>query len=335
MKKYRFILGIDVSKKKLDVCFLSNTDPKKLSFIVSTNDKKGITRILNVVKRMGVKFNEVLVCFETTGIYSMSLAIHLDNLEIDYWEVPAIEIKRSKGLSRGKNDKIDAKDIAFYAHTHIYKLNLSHIPEEDIMKLQLLFAEREKLVKAIRSFEMTNENKGFIPSGITSKLFNINKKTTNYLKKRLVETEQEMQLIVKENQEIQKQYQLIQTVPGVGPQTALYLIIKTKLFKAFDNWRKLACYSGIAPFEYSSGTSIKGRTKVSHFADKKMKSLLTMCALNAKRFDKQLTIYYQRKIEEGKHPMLVINSIKGKILSRVFAVINRGTPYVNTCKFAT
>ncbi|WP_026705032.1 transposase, partial [Flavobacterium soli] len=94
------------------------------------------------------------------------------------------------------------------------------------------------------------------------------------------------------------------------------------------------CYSGVAPFEYSSGTSVKGRTKVSHLADKKMKSLLHMCALTAIKYDPQLKEYYNKKKAEGKNSMLVLNNIRCKIISRVFSVINRQTPYVNTYKFA-
>ena len=100
------------------------------------------------------------------------------------------------------------------------------------------------------------------------------------------------------------------------------------------DWRKLACYAGVAPFPYQSGTNIKGRTKVHPLADKKLKSLLNMCAIVAVRHDKELKAYYERKVEEGKAKMLVINNVRRKLLSRVFVVINRKTPFVNTFKFA-
>lgn len=334
MKKYRLILGIDVSKNKLDACFLSDPDSKKQIFLVVSNDRKGIRKLLSTAKKSGIDLKNTLLCFENTGVYSMLLAYHLDVVNADYWEVPAIEIKRAKGISRGKNDKTDAKDIAFYAHTHLHKLKLSKMPAKDIMKLKLLFAEREKLIKSIKIFESTNEIRSFIDKDIAKGVLSINKKTLKHLFKTLHETEQKMQEIIKTNKEINRQNELIQSVPGVGPQTAIYLIITTKCFQTFSSWRKMACYAGVAPFEYKSGSSIRGRTKVNHLADKKMKSLLTMCALNAKRYDKEIAIYYQRKIKEGKHPMLVMNSIRCKVLSRVFAIINRGTPFVNTCKFA-
>lgn len=334
MKKYRIIIGIDVSKNKLDVCFMLDPNSKQLSFLVVSNDRKGIRKILSVLKKLGINNSDTLFCFENTGIYSLSLACYLEDLKTDYWEIPAIEIKRSKGISRGKNDKTDARDIAFYAYTHMHKLKLSRLPEKDILKLKLLVSERGKLLKAIQIFEMTNEIRGFIQNDISREVLSVNRKTLKSLRKHLLEVDQKIQAIIKNNQEINKQKELIQSVTGVGPQTAIYLIIITKCFKSFSNWRKMACYAGVAPFPYQSGSSIKGRTKVNHMADKKLKSLLTMCALCAKKHDTEIALYYQRKVKEGKNPMLVMNSIKCKVLSRVFATISRGTPYVNTCKFA-
>ena len=334
MKKYKIIIGIDVSKSKLDVCFLDDPLASEPFFLIVSNDPRGINKVLKGLSKSGGSLSDTLFCFENTGIYSLSLAYFLDDLGADYWEVPAIEIKRSKGITRGKNDKTDARDIAFYAHTHLHKLRLSKLPEKDLVKLKFLLAERGKLLKSIQIFEMTQEIKGHVGIEMTRDVFRINKKTIRGLKKLLLEIEQKMQSIVMQNPQISKQKELIQSVPGVGPQTAIYLIVITRGFQSFDNWRKMACYAGIAPFQYQSGSSIRGRTKVNHLADKKLKALLTMCALNAKKHDKEIAHYYQRKIKEGKNPMLVMNSIRCKVLSRVFASVKRGQPFVNTYKFA-
>lgn len=334
MKKYSLIIGIDVSKSKLDVCFLIDPITKQLKSIIISNDSKGIRKIFHIIKKHAVELKDVLFCFENTGVYGMTLAYYLDQKGVDYWEVPALEIKRAKGISRGKSDKKDAQDIAFYAHTHLHKLKLSKMPEKDIIKLRLLFTQREKLVKSIKVFESTNEIKGCVDKAIVKDVLFINKKTLKQLRKLLHESEQKIKEIIKSNNEINRQDKLIQSVPGVGPQTAVYLIISTKGFTTFSNWRKMACYAGVAPFEYTSGSSIRGRTKVHPLADKKLKTLLTMCALNAKKTDKEINMYYEKKVKEGKNPMLVINSIRCKILSRVFATVNRGTPFVKTCNFA-
>jgi transposase len=287
-----------------------------------------------LIRKRKTDLQHVLFCFENTGIYGLPLASFLSDSGIDYWEVPALEIKRAKGISRGKNDKIDSQDIAFYAHTHKHKMKLTKMPEREILELRLLFSEREKLLKAIKLFGSTKEVEGFIDKKLSRDVLSVNKKVLRQLNRELNEVEQKMKVLIKSNLVMTRQNELIQSVCGVGPQTAVYIILTTKCFTAFSNWRKMACYSGIAPFEYKSGSSIRRRTRVNHMADKKMKSLLTMCALNAKRHDKEIALYYKRKIEEGKHPMLVMNAIKCKVLSRIFATVNRGTPYVNTHEFA-
>ena len=129
-------------------------------------------------------------------------------------------------------------------------------------------------------------------------------------------------------------YELTQSIPGIEPQTATYLLIVTKGFTYFENARQLACYAGVAPFPYQSGSSIKDRNKVSYLADKKLKSLLNMCVLNSKKYDHQMKTYFDNKVKEGKNKMLILNNIRNKLLHRVFAVIKRQQPYVNIHNFA-
>ncbi|WP_269225263.1 transposase [Flavobacterium eburneipallidum] len=334
MKNYLVHLGIDISKSKLDVNLLTSQNLQSEHFVID-NNPKAISEFVKMLIKRKLDIKQILFCCENTGIYTNHLSYTLSNLELDLWIVPAIEIKRSKGISRGKNDKTDAKDIAFYSLRNIDKLNLYAKPDVDIDKLKLLHTEREKVLKALLLLETTKENELFIPKSIYSEVSKINQSTINGLKKSLKEIEKRIQEVIKKNDKLETQNKLIQTIPGIGKQTALYFIIATKGFSAFTSWRKFACYSGVAPFEYSSGSSIKGRTKVNHMADKKMKSLLQMCAMTTLKYDPQLKEYYTKKKGEGKNAMLVLNNIRCKLISRVFAVINRETPYINTYKFAS
>lgn len=334
MKNYLIHLGIDISKSKLDVNLLTSQNLQSEHFVID-NNPKAISGFVKTLIKKKLDLKQMLFCCENTGVYTNHLSYTLSNLELDLWIVPAIEIKRSKGISRGKNDKTDAKDIAFYSLRNIDKLNLYVKPDADIDKLKLLHTEREKVLKALLLIETTKENELFIPKSIYSEVSKINQSTINGLKKSLKEIEKRIQEVIKKNDKLEMQNKLIQTIPGIGQQTALYFLIATKGFSAFTSWRKFACYSGVAPFEYSSGSSIKGRTKVNHMADKKMKSLLQMCAITTLKYDPQLKEYYAKKKAEGKNPMLVLNNIRCKLISRVFAVVNRETPYINTYKFAS
>lgn len=334
MKKYSFHVGIDISKLKLDVVVISSETPNQTEHFIVDNTQKGIKSIVDLFSKRKIDLKQVLFCCENTGVYTYPLSFYFKEKSLDCWIVPAIEIKRSKGISRGKNDKTDAKDIALYSMRSIDKLKLSDIPEKEIQQLKLLFTEREKLMKAVDILDKSKESKDFIPKDVYKTIAAINAKSTKALRSSLKMVEQKMKGIIKSQSELDQQFELIKSIPGIGDQTALYLIITTKGFKAFDSWRKLACYAGVAPFEYSSGSSVRGRTKVNHMADKKLKSLLQMCALSAIKYDPQLKEYYNKKKEEGKNGMLVLNNIRCKIISRVFSVINRQTPYINTYKFA-
>ena len=131
-----------------------------------------------------------------------------------------------------------------------------------------------------------------------------------------------------------KTYENIQTIKGVGPILAATMIAHTNNFKSFQNWRKFACYAGIAPFEHSSGTSYRGRTRISVLGNRDLKTILSSAAATAILHDSQLKMYYNKRLKEGKNKMSTLNIIRNKIVSRIFAVTKRQTPYVETFKFA-
>lgn len=327
-KDFSIIAGIDVSSKKLDYTIIKNRDDKKHLQGVVSNDQKGLAKLTSLFLKNGVS----KVILENTGVYSMPVCYHMQKASISYSMVSPLEIKRSQGINRGKSDKADAKDIAFYGITHEHKLIATKLPAEDLLKLKLALAEREKLVKAITTFKTTKINKEYLSIEIVKSILALNKKTIQALRKQLDAIDELIQGIIDANETFKQQQQLLLTVPGVGKQTASNLIATTNAFENFKDWRKYACYCGVAPFEYSSGSSIRGRTKVSHLANKKMKSLLNMAALSAKKYDKEIATYYQRKLNEGKNAMLVLNAIRCKVISRAFAVIKRKSPFVDTLK---
>jgi len=332
MKKYTIFIGVDISKLTLDIVGINSKNSIVKNSLSISNNTNGIIKYFKSLKST-FKEEKIVVCFENTGLYGAHLSVILSELKIDYSIVPALEIHLSKGLVRGKSDKKDALMIAHYSLSNQFKIKLSAINEFDIDKLKVLNSQRDKIVKVILIFRQTYESKGFLPKALTKETYRINDSIINNLKKNLVKIEKEIGKIINANENLKTNYNLVKSIPGIGPQTSIYLLIVTKNFTAFNDARKLACYAGVAPFPFQSGTSIKGRTKVHHFADKKLKSLINMCALNAKRWDAQISTYYEKKVAQGKNKMLVMNNVRNKLLHRVFAVIKRQTPYVNTYKF--
>ena len=217
----------------------------------------------------------------------------------------------------------------------MYKFRPSSIPSKSIQQLKLLLAEREKVMKSLSSFKKTSENKEFMTEDVFNVVASVNALIIKELEQAVKFIEEKMLAIIELEDTLYQQYNLETSIQGIGKQTAIYILIATKGFEMFDNWRQFACYAGVAPFPYQSGTSIRGRNKVHPFADKKLKSLLNMCALVAIRHDKELKTYYERKVAEGKSKMLVINNVRCKLLARIFAIINRKTTFINTYKFAS
>ncbi len=333
MKNYSFHVGIDISKSTLDVAILDVQSPKEIVHFVVENSPIGLKKIISHFKKVDLR--TVLFCCENTGVYTYPISYFMSHHGLDYAVIPPIEIKRSKGITRGKSDKTDAQDIALYSKRNIDKIQLSKLPAKEIQQLRMLTSERENILKAIHMFTLSKEPEKFVSKDVYSLVKPIKERNIKLLKESLKVVEKKMKEIILANQEINRLFQLATSVPGIGHQTAIYLIVTTNAFKAFKTWRKLACYAGIASFEYTSGSSVRGRTKVNPMADKKLKSMLQMCVLSAMRYDPQLKEYYQRKKAEGKNSMLVQNNIRCKLISRVFSVVNRNTPFVNTYKFAS
>ena len=331
-KSFSAFVGIDVSKLKLDACFLLNESQNYHR--VFDNTLKGIRMMTKWVDDLTAKEN-CLFCLEHTGIYAMPLCYYLGEQQYNFALVPALEILKSIGVKRGKTDKADAAAIAKYAQIRCDDIRLYSLPEKQLVKLKFLLTHRNLLVKTRKNFHVAlTEPVSFVEKDLISDVNRQNKQLVTNLDRKIKEIEKQITGIIEGNEQMKKIYDLLVSVPGIGPHIAAYLLVYTRCFTLFENSRKFACYAGIAPFEYQSGVSIKGRSKVSHLANKRMKSLLNLAALTAKKSDAQIKQYYERKIKEGKNPMLVLNNIRNKIVARIFATVKRQTPYVFTMQFA-
>lgn len=336
MKKHDVFIGVDVSKNKFDVCVLESEKYSIVFQSVYENNKKGIQQMKkHLLKEVKADRSTWLFCLEHTGIYSMPLCCFLSEEKLDYALVSGLQIHRSLGLKRGKSDKADATDIARYACLHEPEIKLYELPEKILLKLRLLLTHRVRLLKARKMFADTDEANEFMDKSICKEVVKESRLLIRQLDKKIEAVNAQIQMLIESDEKLKSTYQLVASVPGVGPQITCYLLIYTRCFTSFDNARQLACFAGVAPFEYSSGSSIKGKTKVSHLANKKLKALLNMGALNAKRTDRELSLYYQRKIAEGKNGMLVMNAIRNKLVARIFATVKRGTPFVPLMQFAS
>lgn len=329
--KIKEVIGIDISKLRNEGCI--HTNQMTLNF---ENNTKGFNILIKWVnKHSKYKPEEILYCFEHTGVYSFELAYFLTNKQYPFVLVPGLEIKRSLGIQRVKNDKVDAARISLYAYRRKEEIVPSKMPSKDLIKIKYFLSAREQLVKHRSGYKIILKEQTKVLEKQEGKLFtSIYKQLIHEFNEKIAQIEAELSIIISKNHQIKKMFDLITSIKGVGAQTALFIIVLTNGFESFKNARKFASYAGIAPFQYESGSSIKGKTKVSHLANKKIKALLSSCAISAINHNAEIKDYYNRKIKEGKHKMCVINAVRNKILARIFAVVQRQTPYVDTHRFA-
>jgi transposase len=248
---------------------------------------------------------------------------------VEFAIIPAIQIKRSGGMVRGKSDRIDSKRIAEYAAIHSNSIKPTIVTSKEIQELRYLMSLRRSYVS------MVAEIKGRLPQrkvydGLKNSNFIIKteRKTLRYLEKQVEEVDNKIAGLVKSDPVLNKNFELIKSLTGVGDVIAIAMIATTNNFQNFIDPRKFACHVGVAPFPYSSGTSIRGKTRTSKMANRQIKAILHMGAFCAIRCDKELKAYYQRKVAEGKNKMAVLNAICFKLIARIFAVVKRQTPYI-------
>lgn len=329
--KIKDTVGIDISKKKFDAHIQSNH-----MFATFDNSKEGFKELIEWhSKNSPCTLIDTLFVFEHTGLYSNQLSLFLSEKNIQFVLVPGLGIKRSLGIARGKDDKVDAARIALYGYRLREELRPTKLPSVALMGLKRLLSLRDRLVKQRAGFKASfKEQKGILIKKDNDVLLDVQQKMIKALTKQIRILESEMQKIIKEEAELKELFDLVKSVKGIGEQTGLYLIVYTEGFTKFKNSRKFASYCGVAPFPNSSGSSIRGKTKVSHLANKKIKSLLDMCAKSAIQHSPEMKVFYNRRIENGHNKMSTINIIRNKLLARAFAVAKRKVPYVDTLKFA-
>jgi transposase len=328
LMNFRNFIGIDISKGTFDLALIKDNNVSNILSDDFANSTNGLVKLEEFLKKQGINLEETLFCMEHTGVYCRLLSHYLTERKYHVWLEMPVQILRSLGLQRGKNDRVDAKRIAEYACLKKDKAVLWEPPREALLQINDLLTLRDRLIDSRKSLKQPIKEFNDVGLKDTAKLIESRCKITlNAIEKEIKQIEKELNDKINKDTNLKKLYGLATSVPGIGKITALSLLYFTNEFKLYNNAKQLACYCGVAPFEHTSGTSVKGRARVSSFANKKLKKLLHLVALSTLYRDKELSLYYNRKVDEGKNKMVVINALRNKILHRLCAVIKRGTPF--------
>ena len=326
--KYSGFVGIDVSKATIDVSVMA-TLSSQAAHCVLGNDTKGFKAMVSWLRKAGFLPGKLFYCLEHTGVYSLELSYWLDENGFIYYLGNPLDIKRSLGLVRGKSDKADSKHLARYAAKNHEELKLTRMPSKLLLEIKSLLTHRQMLARQKRELKQAKKRLTTLSKSVDTALIRQQQEEQlEFVIEQIERVDQKLEALSKYDELVNRNVSLARSVTGIGLVIAMHMVVQTHNFTGFDNGRQFACYSGSAPFEYSSGTSIRGKTRVHPIANKRMKGLMSNGAVAAIRYDKEIKRYWERKRAEGKAKGVVLNAVRCKLINRVFATVQRGTPYV-------
>jgi transposase len=315
MNKYNETFGIDISKDVFD-CYGSVQGHLQFK-----NEAAGFKNFLEILSK------DSLVVMEATGYYHYRFAQFLYKQNVIVSVVNPLSVKRfiQMKLAKVKTDKSDAKAICDYGMINEVPLYnaLTDVQSECLQLFRLLdsFIKKRTATK--------NKLHGEEVLGIPSKwVYRSLKRNKKHLDKEILGIEEKLLSLVKQDQ--QNQLTLLQSIPGIGLKTALFLIVVTDGFKKFENASQLCSYVGITPTIRESGSSVKGRSRISKVGNRKLRNLVFLCSFNACKHNKACKAIYERIVNKGKSKKLALIAVSNKLLKQSFAIAKSGNPYDET-----
>lgn len=325
--EFEFFIGIDVSKNELDFAVQQGKD--LLCHREIANEPAAINVFLRELCTFpGFKLNKAIFCMEHTGIYNNHAVTCLYKRKAHICLEAATQIKNSLGNIRGKNDRVDAMRIAGYAYDKRERLRLWEPKREVVQQLSHLAATRLRLITVKKQLKTPlREHDAFSAKKIARQSLHICSHSLKAIDDDLKRADNAIDGLIQADAELRRLFSLVTSVSGIGKVTAMQVIVATNEFKDINNPKKFACYSGVAPFTDDSGKIIK-KARVSHMANKKVKTLLHLSAIVAIQYNQDLKLFYERKVlQEKKNKMSVINAVRNKLILRIFACVNQNRPY--------
>ena len=315
MNKYTETFGIDISKNVFD-CYGSNQGHLQFK-----NNEEGFVKFLKTIQ-----YN-TLVVMEATGYYHYRLAQFLYKKQVIVSVVNPLSVKRfiQMKLAKVKTDKSDAKAICEYGI--INEVPLYNALTDTQSECLQLFRLQDSFLK--KRTATKNKLHGEEVLGIPSKwVYRSLKRDKKHLDKELKGIEDKLLTLVK--QDHQAQLTLLRSIPGIGLKTALFLIVVTDGFKKFETAKQLCSYVGITPTIKESGSSVRGRSRISKVGNRKLRNLLFMCSMSAYKQNKSCRSIFERITNKGKSKKLALIAVSNKLLKQSFAIVKSGLPYDET-----
>lgn len=325
MQSNKIIVGVDVSKLTLDMHIQSLNKHRKIN-----NSAEGLKDMLAWLKALNIQLCDVWMVMEYTGGYEYRLVQCCKGRSIDCTRVAGLEIKKSLGMQRGKTDKVDAKRIAEYGFEKSHKLQAQPASCQTAIRLKMLLTQRAGFINDRKANEhRMKETMCMMDLKASDSLVKNYKKAIGQTNKMIAAVEENLKACIEANPAYINNFSLLRSIPGIGPVNAWMVLADTENFTRFTDARKYGAHCGIVPYKHQSGTSIKGKGRVSHMANKEMKAVLDMAARASAIHNPEMAEYYERRAALGKHHLSIMTAIKFKLVLTMFSVVKKQTEFVH------
>ena len=313
MNKFNNYYGIDISKDVFDVM-----DDKGVHHQYE-NKLEGFKKFK---KQLGV---DSCCVMEATGVYQVQLADFLYKHKVFVSVVNPLVIKRfiQMNLRRIKTDKADAEMIRRYAQQNELT---RYVPAPIYVSESRIIVENiDLLIKSRTMFK--NRLHAIAHKADKHRLILINplKKAIKDLNVQIQKLEAELRSLIETNEG--DLFTRLQTIPGIGKSTAMFMIVISEGFEKFERSKQFTCYIGLSPVEKRSGTSVRGRSGISKQGNGKLRNLLFLCSFNACKSNKACKALYERIVAKGKSKKLALIAVANKLLKQAFSIAKSGLIY--------
>lgn len=330
MKKIvKQILGIDVAQKELVVCFgkmYNDWTPELIANKTFSNTAKGFLLLTNWVNKLKDSAMKVHYVMEATGVYHEQLAYYLSDRG-DFLSIvlPNKISNYARTLAvKTITDKTASEAITLFGLER--NLEYWNKPKKMFKNLRQLTRERSQLIeeRTMLKNQLHAEKSGAEP--LANSIQRINKRIV-LLNKQEVEIQQEIKALVTSDEQVHKTAQFICSIPGVGLLTAATILGETNGFDLIRNKRQLSSYAGLDVKEKQSGTSVKGKPKISKKGNKHLRKCLHLPALSAIRNDDRYKNVFARLVSKHGIKMKAAVAIQRKILEMSYILYKTQVPY--------
>lgn len=323
-------VGIDIAKKTFTACVCKqfSDQTKDLSEVRKfNNNKTGYNQFLKWVSKNTIKNLEVPFSMEATGIYYEQLAYHLHKLNKRVSVLlPNKVVHFSKSLNvKSKTDDIDAKVIAMMG---CERLLFQWTPPSQLFKKLRSICRLHKTLQDDKT-QATNRLKqlkcGYEP---LKEGLKIHRATIKRINKQLQELEVLMEKTLKSEEKIWSKVQKLITIKGIGLKTIAVVLGETQGFALIRNQRQLVSYCGFDVIKRESGTSIKGKTKISKKGNSYIRTAMYFPSMVASRYNPEMKNIYTRIVETKKVKKIGLVAIQRRLLVLMYTLWKTDQPFI-------